>query len=75
MNERVELSIPTMKCAGCVNAIEKALSTEAAVAKANVDLTSKTALVETSLTHEALANVVKTAGFEVSNFTTLVGEL
>lgn len=69
MNERIKLSIPTMKCAGCVNAIEKALGAEVAVAKANVDLTTKTALVETTLSQAVLAKVINSAGFEVTKFT------
>lgn len=69
MKQRVKLAVAAMKCAGCVSAIEKALGAEANVATANVDLATKTVLVETSLSQAALAKVIKTAGFEVTNVT------
>jgi copper chaperone CopZ len=63
MNTETRLSVPTMKCAGCVSAIEKALN-DSGVAKAKADLESKIVLVETDIPLSALISTIKTAGFD-----------
>ncbi len=64
MSKEFKLSIPGMKCAGCVSAIEKALGNEAGVIKSEIDLESKSAMVESDTTLAALVSAIKAAGFE-----------
>ena len=75
MSKLIKLSIPGMKCGGCVSAIEKALDAEVGVIKSKVDLTTKSALVESTLSDNALGDTVKAAGFEVAEFLSDDGEL
>ena len=64
MSNTIRLSIPGMKCGGCVSAIEKALSDQAGVVSSQVDLATKTALVESDIAFDVLRDVVKAAGFD-----------
>lgn len=66
MSELIKLSIPGMKCGGCVSAIEKALSDEAGVIRSEVDLATKSALVESIVPFPVLSKAVKVAGFDAS---------
>lgn len=66
MSNIINLSIPGMKCAGCVSAIEKALGNEAGVIKSEVDLESKSAMVESDTSLAALISAIKAAGFEAN---------
>ncbi len=66
MSKIFNLSIPGMKCAGCVSAIEKALGNEAGVIKSEVDLESKSAMVESDTSLAALISAIKAAGFEAN---------
>ena len=66
MSNKIKLSIPGMKCAGCVSAIEKALGNEAGVIKSEVDLESKSAMVESDTSLAALISAIKAAGFEAN---------
>jgi len=66
MSNIIKLSIPGMKCAGCVSAIEKALGKEVGVVKSEVDLESKSAMVESDTSLAALVSVIKAAGFEAN---------
>ena len=66
MSSKFKLSIPGMKCGGCVSAIEKALGNEVGVLKSEVDLAGKSALVESDTTPAALVGAIRKAGFEAS---------
>lgn len=63
MNQTIRLSIPDMKCNGCVSAIENALSEESGVQEATVDLATKSATVMATVPLSILIDVIKTAGF------------
>jgi len=66
-NATVSLSIPNMKCAGCVSAVQRALSGVPGVQSAVVDLPQKRAVVEYdpgATSPGALADVVRRAGYE-----------
>jgi copper chaperone CopZ len=64
MSENVVLSVPGMKCGGCVNNVEKALNGLAGVSKADVDLDSKTATVEADVPVSELVAAIRAAGYE-----------
>ncbi len=60
------LEVGGMKCAGCVAAVEKQLSQESGVSKANVNLVTEIAIVEYSpslIQPEALAQKLTSKGF------------
>jgi copper chaperone CopZ len=64
MGEQIKLSIPGMKCGGCVSAVEKALREEIGVIRSEVNLATKTALVESSVPSTVLSAAIKNAGFD-----------
>lgn len=66
MSNEIKLSIPAMMCGGCVSSINKALAAEAQVVSANVDLPTKTVLVETDASAAFLIDTLKTAGYEAT---------
>ncbi len=74
MSSEIRLSIPGMKCNGCVTAIEAALSTEIGVARAQVELETKTAVVETDSDLSVLLGALKAAGFDAQEITAGNGE-
>jgi copper chaperone CopZ len=66
--KKVELNIIGMACAGCSNAVEKALSKLEGVTSARVDLAKKTAYVDydsAKLGLEDLRKAVVGAGYKV----------
>jgi len=69
MSNTIRLSIPGMKCGGCVSAIEKALDDEAGVISSEVDLETKTATVESNVSLAALSDAIKAAGFDATELT------
>jgi copper chaperone CopZ len=69
MSNKIKLSIPGMKCNGCVSAIEKALADEPGVIQSEVDLATKTALVESDVSLSVLSDAIKTAGFDATELT------
>ena len=69
MSNEIKLSIPGMKCNGCVSAIEKALADEPGVIRSAVDLATKTALVESDLPLSVLSETIKAAGFDATELT------
>jgi len=71
MNQIIRLAIPGIKCNGCVSAIENALGGETGVIKSEVDLETKTAMVESNVSSAVLIDTIKVAGFEA---TELVGD-
>jgi len=66
MSNTIKLSIPGMKCNGCVSAVEKALGDQAGVIKSEVDLASKSALIESDASLVALVDAIKAAGFDAT---------
>ena len=74
MSSTIRLSIPGMKCGGCVSAIEKALGEQAGVISSQVDLETKTALVESDVAVRELNEAIKSAGFDATEITTGQGE-
>lgn len=69
LKQTIRLSIPGMKCNGCVAAIEGALEKESGVHEVTVDLATKTAVLVTTLPLSNVIDMVKSAGFAA----TLVG--
>jgi copper chaperone CopZ len=67
MSNEIRLSIPTMKCNGCVSAIEKAIqeavSDEIGIDRMKVDLETKTASVEAEVAASVLIDALEFAGF------------
>ncbi|TCM85760.1 heavy metal translocating P-type ATPase [Rhodovulum steppense] len=63
---RLVLSLPTIHCAGCISAVERALEATPGVREARVNLTLKRVAVATEpdLTAEALITVLDRAGYE-----------
>ncbi len=66
MSNTIRLSIPGMRCGGCVSAIEKTLSNEVGVLMSEVDLASKSPLVESDNSLAVLVGAVRAAGFDTS---------
>ena len=70
MSNTIHLSIPGMKCNGCVSAVEKALNSEVGVNQVSVDLESKRAEVESDASVAVLVAAIKTAGFDAEALNT-----
>ena len=70
MSNIIKLSIPGMKCGGCVSTIEKALDNQAGVIKSEVDLASKSALIESDASLVVLLDAIKAAGFDATGAAT-----
>ncbi len=62
----IRLSVAGMMCAGCVGAVEKALTSVAGVQEAHVNLAERTALVKGEPDETALVQAVKQAGFNAA---------
>lgn len=66
----VTLSVPSMRCAACIHAIETALNGLSGVKDARVNLTQKRVAVETSLPSETLIETLADAGYEAFPYDT-----
>ena len=66
MSNTIKLSIPGMKCNGCVSAIEKALGDQAGVIRSEIDLASKSASIEYDDSLVVLLDAIKAAGFDAT---------
>jgi copper chaperone CopZ len=66
MSKVIQLSIPGMKCGGCVTAIEKALDNEAGVTRSEVNLETRSASVETDISLSVLIDAIKAVGFDAT---------
>ena len=66
MSKIIHLSIPGMKCSGCVTAIEQALGKETGIIQSKVDLETKLARIETNALPAVLIGAIKAAGFDAT---------
>lgn len=64
MSNVIKLSVPTMMCGACVSSINTALDAETRVVRSNIDLPTKTVLVETDVSADLLIDILKIAGYE-----------
>ena len=62
----IRLSIAGMTCAGCISAVESALSSVSGVEQANVNLAERTAMVQGDVDPESLKKAVQEAGFDAA---------
>ena len=65
-NETVHLSVPDMSCAGCVEKVEKSLSSVPGVKNAQVNFADRSASVECDVSPELLIKAVSDAGYTAS---------
>lgn len=70
----IRLSISGMMCAGCVGAVEKALSEVPGVTAAQVNLGDRTAMVEGDIEAQALIDAVRKAGYDAAEMRSLFDE-
>jgi copper chaperone CopZ len=70
MNQVIRLAIPDIKCNGCVEAIEKAFDNQSGVIKAEVDLQTRTATVESNVSLAVLVDAIKASGFDATELAT-----
>lgn len=59
----IAFDIPDMTCAHCKSTVEKAIRSVDAEAKVSIDLTAKTADVETVASVEEIAGAITAAGY------------
>jgi len=64
--DEIQLSILGMRCAGCVSAIEGALSVLDGVTAVNVNFADHSALIKGKVSTELLISTIKTAGFDAA---------
>ena len=70
MNQSIRLSIPGIKCNGCVATIEQAFDNQTGVIKAEVDLQTRTATVESNVSLAVLVDAIKASGFDATELAT-----
>jgi len=75
MTKIFQLSIPTIKCNGCVTAIKTALDNNDAVIKSEVNLETKSAIIEAKLTLSKLIAVIKASGFVATEQKAIMAEV
>ena len=66
MSNKIQFTIPAIKCSGCVTAIEKALNDKSGVIRVDVDLETKSALVESDVSQAVLIDTIKSVGYDVT---------
>lgn len=59
----IVFDIPDMTCAHCKSTVEKAIRSIDAEAKVSIDLTAKTAVVETAASVDEIAEAITAAGY------------
>ena len=64
--DEIQLSILGMRCAGCVSAIEGALSVLDGVTAVNVNFADHSALIKGKVSTELLISTIKAAGFDAA---------
>lgn len=63
MAQQIKLSIPSMKCGGCVNAVSDALNAIENVQEIEVALANKEVIVTADITSDNIINLLAIAGF------------
>ncbi len=66
MTKIYQLSIPAIKCNDCVAIIKLALDKAPGIHKSEINLETKSALVEANITQARVLKVIKSAGFEAT---------
>nr|2XMM_A Chain A, SSR2857 PROTEIN [Synechocystis sp. PCC 6803]2XMM_B Chain B, SSR2857 PROTEIN [Synechocystis sp. PCC 6803]2XMV_A Chain A, SSR2857 PROTEIN [Synechocystis sp. PCC 6803]2XMV_B Chain B, SSR2857 PROTEIN [Synechocystis sp. PCC 6803]2XMV_C Chain C, SSR2857 PROTEIN [Synechocystis sp. PCC 6803]2XMV_D Chain D, SSR2857 PROTEIN [Synechocystis sp. PCC 6803]2XMV_E Chain E, SSR2857 PROTEIN [Synechocystis sp. PCC 6803]2XMV_F Chain F, SSR2857 PROTEIN [Synechocystis sp. PCC 6803] len=61
----IQLTVPTIACEACAEAVTKAVQNEDAQATVQVDLTSKKVTITSALGEEQLRTAIASAGYEV----------
>jgi len=74
MRELIQLSVPGMKCGGCVSSIEAALNNEVGVTYVDISLETKTVSVKSNLPASTLIGALKVAGYEATEDSAEYGE-
>ncbi len=64
--QKIRLSITGMSCAGCVNAVEKALQGVAGVSEASVNFAEHSADISASVDADTLIKAVQDAGYDAA---------
>lgn len=64
MSSHFVLSVPGMKCGGCVATIENALKEQASVERVECDLELKTVQVDANAAISEVISAIKTAGYD-----------
>lgn len=62
----MKFNVPEMSCGHCTGAIEKAIKAADAAASVTCDLPSRTIAVDSALSGDKLAEVIKAAGYDSS---------
>jgi len=60
------LKVSGMTCGGCINAVTRAIQAQDPQAKVQADLATQVVSLETSLSLDLAAELIKDAGFPVS---------
>lgn len=63
---KLQLTVPTMVCDGCVDNIARAIKSIDSEAQVNIDLDSKTVTVETAKSKPQVESAITEAGHEIS---------
>jgi len=64
--DMLSLKVSGMTCGGCIKAVTKAIQSQDAQAKVEVDLASQIVSLETSLSAAQASQIIADAGFPVS---------
>jgi copper chaperone len=60
----VRFKVPAMTCGGCASSISKAIRSVDPVATVNTDVANRLVTIETEADAQALAEVIREAGYE-----------
>lgn len=60
------LTVPSIKCEGCANAIAKEIKVHDADAKVSIDVDSKTVEVDSGLSESSVKQAIAAAGHKVA---------
>lgn len=60
----MKFNVPDMSCGHCTSAIEKAIKAADTAASVNCDLSDRTVQVDTSLSVDQIAGIMKAEGYD-----------
>jgi copper chaperone len=63
----LSLTVSGMTCGGCINAVTRAIHSQDPSAKVQVDLSTQTISLETTLSQAQASQLIADAGFPVAN--------